>query len=127
LIVETRIVSEEHPSPRSNSTSPHALAHVVEVRTLLLVFVTLIALTAITVGVSCFDFGEWNLIVALSVATAKAALVAIWFMHLRYESPLYTILLFIAIVFLGLFLGITMLDSVQYNPGIQQWQQQHDR
>jgi len=103
------------------------LAHVVEVRVLVAVFAALIALTAVTVAVSYFDFGEWNLVVALGVATVKASLVALWFMHLRYDSPIYSVLFFVALVFFGLFLGIAMLDSVEYNPEVQQWQQQNAR
>jgi cytochrome c oxidase subunit IV len=92
----------------------NSLAHVVEVRVLLGVFAALVALTAVTVAVSYFDFGVLNLGVALGIAAIKAALVALWFMHLRYESPVYAFVFLIGIAFLGLFLAITMLDAVTY-------------
>jgi cytochrome c oxidase subunit IV len=104
-----------------------ALAHVVEVHVLLAVFAALIALTAVTVAVSYFDFGAFNLIVALGVATIKAALVALWFMHLRYESGLNAFILLVGIAFLGLFLIIAMFDSVQYRPNVQNWEQSTPR
>ena len=104
-------------------SSEPSLAHVVEVRVLLAVFAALIALTAITVAVSYFDFGPFNLIVALGVATLKATLVALWFMHLRYESGLHAFIFLVGVVFLGLFLGIAMLDSVQYHTNVQTWEQ----
>jgi len=107
--------------PREDSDAP--LAHVVEARILLAVFAALIVLTAITVGVSYFDFGPFNLIVAVGVATIKAALVALWFMHLRYESGLNAVVFLIGVAFLGLFLVIAMLDAVQYQPGVQLWEQ----
>lgn len=100
-----------------------SLVHVVDSRVLLAVFVALIVLTAITVMVSYFDFGPFNLIVALSIATLKAALVALWFMHLRYDNGLNAFIFLVGIVFLGLFLIITMFDSVQYHPNIQSWEQ----
>jgi cytochrome c oxidase subunit 4 len=89
----------------------------------LTVFAGLIALTAVTVAVSYFDFGPINLMVALGVATIKAALVALWFMHLRYESGLHAFIFLVGVVFLGLFLIIAMFDSVQYHPNVQSWEQ----
>ena len=99
------------------------LTHVVDVRLLLAVFAALLVLTLITVAVSYFNFGPFNLIVALSIATVKAALVALWFMHLRYDSGLNAFIFLLGVVFLGLFLIIAMLDSVQYNPNVQSWEQ----
>ena len=86
---------------------------------LLAVFAALIVLTTITVAVSYFDFGPFNLIVAIGVATIKAALVALWFMHLRYDSGLNALIFLVGVAFLGLFMAIAMLDSVQYQPNVQ--------
>ena len=122
-------MTESHPTPPSEAAACPAepLAHVVDPRVLVAVFAALIALTAITVAVSYFDFGAMNLFVAMSVATVKATLVALWFMHLRYDSPYYAFLFLVAVVFLGLFLSITMLDSIEYHPGVEAWQQQNLR
>ena len=114
---------EPSSTPCSQDCVETSLAHVVEVRVLLAVFAALIALTAITVAVSYFDFGAFNLVVALVVATIKAALVALWFMHLRYESGLNAFIFLVGVVFLGLFLIIALLDSVQYHPNVQSWEQ----
>lgn len=107
---------EPSSTPSSHDHSEGSLAHVVEVRVLLAVFAALIVLTAITVAVSYFDFGVFNLVVAMGVATLKAALVALWFMHLRYESGLHAFIFVVGVVFLGLFLAITMLDAVTLAP-----------
>jgi cytochrome c oxidase subunit 4 len=109
--------------PSSRDASETSLAHVVEVRVLLAVFGILIVLTAITVAVSYFDYGALNLTVALGVATIKAALVALWFMHLRYDGGLNAFVFLVGVAFLGLFLAITMLDSIQYHPNVQNWEQ----
>ena len=57
------------------------------------VFVALLILTVITVAVSQFDFGEYNLIVAMIIAAIKATLVALYFMHLRYDNKIYMIII----------------------------------
>ena len=95
------------------------IGHVVPVRILVSVFAVLIILTVITVAVSLVDVGSWNLWVALAVATAKGSLVVLFFMHLRYDSPFNAIVFACALAFLGLFLGIVMLDSIAYQPDIQ--------
>ena len=45
--------------------------------------VALLILTAITVGASYIDFGSGNVVIALIIATIKATIVALFFMHLR--------------------------------------------
>jgi len=95
--------------------------HVVPIRVLVGVFAALVVLTCITVAASRLDLGSWNLWVALAIATAKASLVAAYFMHLKYDSPFNTLVLITALVFLGLFLGIVMLDSLEYFPDIESY------
>jgi cytochrome c oxidase subunit IV len=113
---------ERSSTPGFQNGDETSLVHVMSVRVLLAVFAALIALTAITVAVSYFDFGPFNLVVALGIATIKAALVALWFMHLRYESGLNAFIFLVGVVFLGLFLIIAMFDSVQYRPNVQSWE-----
>jgi cytochrome c oxidase subunit 4 len=101
----------------------HGLAHVMPVRILVGVFLALMVLTVITVGVTAFDFGEFNLWVAIIIATVKACLVALYFMHLRYDSPFNSFIFVCALGFLGLFLIITMMDAVQYTPDVDAWRE----
>src|SRR4051812_22502859 len=62
--------------------------HVVPPWLLIAVFVGLLILTGVTVGVTVFDFGRTvNVWIALGVAVVKATLVALFFMHLRWDSP----------------------------------------
>ena len=76
-------------SQHSHSHDQHnELGHIVPVRTYLNVLIALLVLTVVTVVVSRFDFGEMNLLVAMAIATVKAGLVVMVFMHLKYESPL---------------------------------------
>ena len=62
--------------------------HSVPVRGYLLVFAALLVLTVITVAVASLDLTEGATVaVAVTIATVKAALVAMFFMHLKGEKP----------------------------------------
>ena len=61
----------------------------VQVRGYLAIFAALMVLTAVTVGVSYLDLSVTpTILVALAIATGKAALVAMFFMHLKGERPM---------------------------------------
>jgi cytochrome c oxidase subunit 4 len=74
------------------------------------IFVALVCLTILTVKVSYYDFGSLNIIVALLVASAKASLVAIFFMHLRHDSLFNALAFIVSFLFLGLFILLTYDD-----------------
>ncbi len=109
------------------STEPHAstahaqgaLAHVLPARALLAVFGALLVLTVVTVRAADYDLGSWGPLTAIAIATVKAALVALYFMHLRYDHPFNALVFVVGLAFLGLFLAITLLDTLQYQPNIQ--------
>jgi len=86
------------------------------VRTYVLVFVALMALTLITVGVSYLHLSTGPAIaLALFIAVVKGSLVACYFMHLLSEKKLvYAVLIFTVIFFLAVLLGpvLTNLDEV---------------
>src|SRR5207249_3096018 len=54
--------------------------------------VALLILTSITVGAAFIDFGQGNVVIALTIATIKAILVALFFMHLRWEKSVNAII-----------------------------------
>ena len=62
--------------------------HVIPQRIYILVFVTLLLLTLVTVDVAFYDAGWLNLYIALTIATCKALLVILFFMHVRYSPRL---------------------------------------
>jgi cytochrome c oxidase subunit 4 len=97
----------------------HGMAHVVPPSILIGVFAALMILTGITVGVTYWDFGyQTNLIVALVIAVVKAVLVIAYFMHLRYDNLLYTVLVGLCLAFIAVFIGFTILDTHQYSPNL---------
>jgi cytochrome c oxidase subunit IV len=69
-------------------TNTHAEQHHISYKGYALVWLALMILTAVTVWVSYIHFGVLNIVVALTVASVKAALVALFFMHLRYEDKI---------------------------------------
>jgi len=74
------------------------------IRGYLIIGGTLIIGTVLTVLASYVDLGHhWNIVLALVIATVKASLVALFFMHLISEKQMiYTVLAFTAFFFIGL-------------------------
>lgn len=73
----------------------------------------LFVLTGITVGVSFIPLGGWNVVVALGIATLKASLVALFFMHLLYDKKIFMVVFVAAILFVGIFIIFTMFDTMR--------------
>ena len=62
--------------------------HADSAKTYTLVFLALLALTAITTAVAYVDLGHFSVVVALAIAVLKMLLVALFFMHLRHSTML---------------------------------------
>ena len=88
------------------------------------VWIGLLVLTLITVKVSYYNFGVLNLLVAMGVATVKASLVVLFFMHLKYEARWWAgIVLFpLALVLIILFANFadTALNDDFTTPAVKQ-------
>jgi len=100
---------------KGRSMSSHAPDIKKEVRTYILVFVGLLALTIVTVAVSYLHLNiKGAVILALIIATIKASMVACYFMHLISEKKLiYIILIFTFIFFLSLIsIKLTEIDDI---------------
>jgi cytochrome c oxidase subunit 4 len=80
-------MSEFHDA--SNVTNPeHADHHIITPVTYSIVFATLLIFTGITVGAAYVDLGILNPVVALAIASFKAVIVILFFMHVKYQSKL---------------------------------------
>lgn len=124
-----------HASPHSHGntatsfdeTNPHGAGgghhgHIImSALTLRSVLAILLAFTVLTVGAAQLElwiqsyFGielpRWvNVAVALSIATVKSSLVLLYFMQLRYDNPINTIVFLFTLFAFALFLGFTVLD-----------------
>ncbi len=76
------------------------------------VWIALLVLTATTVAVSYVNLGVMNVVVALIIASVKAALVALFFMHLKYENKLVWGFALTPIYFLILIIAGTLSDTL---------------
>jgi cytochrome c oxidase subunit 4 len=87
--------------------------HIVKPPVYLAVAVALYILTVITVLAAWIDLGKiLNTIIALSIASFKASLVALFFMHLKYESKLLWLMILIPIIILLILLALPILDVI---------------
>jgi len=75
------------------------------------IWITLMCLTVITATVSFIDLGPFNTIVALAIATFKALLVVLFFMHVKYSSEKLTKVVILSSLFwLLLLLVLSLAD-----------------
>lgn len=86
--------------------------HIVPIRIYLLIFVTLLALTALTVEAAFVDLGLMNVVVAMTIAVFKALLVVLYFMHVRYSSHLTKLFVSAGVVWLAILLALTASDYI---------------
>jgi cytochrome c oxidase subunit 4 len=113
--------------------SGSAVGHVVSLRVLFAVWAALVVLTVVTVAVTYIPadvLGPLTLWVALGIAGLKATLVALYFMHLRWDRPLNGIIMVISVLVVIMFVGGALTDTVEYQgdmipgyaPGMQRTQ-----
>jgi cytochrome c oxidase subunit 4 len=98
---------------------PHDEPHVAPLWIMYGTFVILIGLTVATVGARFIDAGSLNIWIALGLAFLKAILVAMFFMHLWWDTKLNQLILVSTLLFLTIFIGIAIIDSGQYQPLLQ--------
>ncbi len=95
----------------------HAQDPKAEARVYIVTLVTLLILTVITVGASYVNFGSGNVVIALTIATIKGSIVALFFMHLRHDRPINAIIGLTGFLFLGIFLMFDFIDvGTRTNP-----------
>ena len=97
----------------------HGFAHPMPIWQLLAVFFALIILTILTVYQSTFDFGSMELWLSLFIATVKAALVILFFMHMIHEKPFNAIVFVSGFIFVALFIGATLDDAHNYKHAVE--------
>lgn len=106
----------EHSANPESGGHGAAKVHIAPPRALLAVWGALLVLTVLTVSATRVDLGPFNLWIALGIATLKAGLVALYFMHLRYDRPFNGFLFVAALAFVMLLAGLALLDSKEYRP-----------
>ncbi|MDP7070672.1 MAG: cytochrome C oxidase subunit IV family protein [Phycisphaerales bacterium] len=106
-----------------SSNDHDSVGHIVPIKMLVGTCLALLFLTAVTVWVSKLDFvelrmGEMNIVVAMGVAVVKCTVVALIFMHLRWDRSFIGFIFVSSILFVGVFIGFSLLDTSEYQPAI---------
>jgi len=109
----------------SNAEQHHEdhIGHEVSIKFNVFICAILLFLTAVTVWVSRYDFSEINIaemgiIMALFVATVKATIVGLYFMHLRWDRAFIGFIFVGSILFVVLFIALALTDTMEYQPTI---------
>jgi cytochrome c oxidase subunit IV len=85
--------------------------HIVPVRVYITIFLVLLLGTALTVLAAFMDFPwKFNTIIALTIATAKATFVVLYFMHVRYSSRLIWVIMTSALFWMAILFAFTFSD-----------------
>ncbi len=86
------------------------------------IFLALLILTGTTVWVSTIELGNFNFIVAISIAILKALLVILFFMHVKEASPLTKVFAVAGLFWFFILLGLTLNDYLtRYGPLSARW------
>jgi cytochrome c oxidase subunit 4 len=85
--------------------------HIVSSKMYYTIWIILLILTGLTAWVATIDLGPLNSVVALVIATAKATIVVLFFMHVKYTSEKLTKMVVISALFwLLILLALSMAD-----------------
>ncbi len=84
--------------------------HIVSKTTYFVIFFALLVLTVVTYLVAKVDLGQFNAVVALTIAVIKALLVVLYFMHLRYSSRLTWVFVGAGVFWLVIMIVLTLSD-----------------
>jgi len=85
-------------------------SHISAYKDHLLVLAILITLTVITVAITSIELNAFNTAAAMFIASCKAAIVLLYFMHLRFDQKIFLIMTFLVIALLVVVIGITFID-----------------
>ena len=85
-------------------------SHILPKRVYYTIFAILLFCTYLTVQIAFLDLGAMNTIAALAIATFKATIVILFFMHVKYSTRLTWAVVLGSIFWLGILLTLTFSD-----------------
>lgn len=83
---------------------------VVSIKTYTWVFLALLALALLTTLIGFLDLGPFSMVIAVTIATAKAVLIASFFMHALYESKVIRVILAGGVIWFLIMVSLTLGD-----------------
>ncbi len=84
--------------------------HIVAYKDHLLVLFILIALTVLTVAITSIELGPYNTAAAMLIASVKASIVLLYFMHLKFDQKVYRIMVTIVLAIYAAVIVVTFFD-----------------
>jgi len=84
--------------------------HITDYRVYIWVLLGLLFLTLITITVTWVDLSAWTVLVAMLIASVKAGIVLTYFMHLKFESSLFRVLVIMVLTIYALVILLTFFD-----------------
>ena len=91
-------------------SDPHEQTHIDSVGSYVKILLALLVATGVTTAVARLDLGAFNTVVALSIASVKMLLVALFFMHIRHSNKLTKLVVAGGLLWLAILLVLTMTD-----------------
>lgn len=85
--------------------------HIIPLKVYFRVITLLMVLTVITVAAAQVDFGAWNTVIAMLIASVKAFFVLAFFMHLKYDDKLFTVAFGTSVFFLVVLFFFSWVDA----------------
>jgi len=98
----------QHDNPSNQAQDVHIVSYKDHAST----FLGLVLLTIMTVTVSVFgaDLYTLTVLTALAIASTKAIVVALYFMHLKYDPKIYRAMIGIVLLLFIVFAVLTLVD-----------------
>jgi cytochrome c oxidase subunit IV len=93
----------------SHTTEP-AHEHVLPVKTYLAVYGALMVLLVATVGAAFINLGAFNFTLTMIIAVAKAVMILLIFMHVRYSERLIWVFSSAAFLWLAILITLSLND-----------------
>lgn len=90
--------------------SEHGQPHIAPLKTYFSVFGALMVFTVLTVWVALFDLGTFNIVVAVTIATVKAYIVILYFMHVKYSAKIIWLTAAAGFIWFILMFALTLAD-----------------
>ena len=103
-------VADEHDE-HGHADDYNVHTHIASTKFYLGIFSVLVCLTLLTIAVSYVHLGPLNLVVAIVIASMKAGLVVLFFMHLKYEAKFNVLIFVCSLMFIGVFFAYTSNDT----------------
>ncbi|MHC4840712.1 MAG: cytochrome C oxidase subunit IV family protein [Planctomycetota bacterium] len=114
-------MSDTHEHDDHHEGLEGGLGHVSSLKTLFMVLGALLVLTVITVLAAEVELGQFNIAGALAIASVKASIVMLFFMHLRYDNRFNFLIMAGSIAMAVFFIGYTAMDAKLYQDNINEY------